>query len=464
MPRVGRRRKKRRTHKEEQEGDGASKRTPKCFVIRRGALGRHMKDLITDFRKVMAPNCAKNLKESKSNRLEDFTAVAGPLNVSHLVMFTSTKVASYMKLVKLPQGPTMTFKIDAFSLMHDVRMMQRRPRNGPRDFAVAPLQVLNGFSGTEESSEKRLIAEMLRGLFPPVDLPTCNPYDCRRAALFHYDKQQDCVHFRHFSVGRKVTGLQRGVQKLLRTARIPKLGKQEDVADWVLGGGVGVSESEMEDVEEIPLANRVGGKTAVRLTEMGPRLELKLIKVEEGVNGGAVLYHRFNAKTPSQTEIFEQRAREKRKLQARNAFLEEKFLGKKREMRSKAKQKAANIASNAKGGGEDDAEGGDGGGDGDAGPGDGDPSSGAKRRGGGAAGEAAASGTKRKRFHPFAFGKKTSLGKEKTVEIDSGPDTKRARTGGKGGGGKGKGKGKGKPKSKPKMSVMEKFHASKRGK
>ena len=36
-------------------------------------------------------------------------------------------------------------------------------------------------------------------------------------------------------------------------------------------------------------------QSALRLREVGPRLTLSLIKIEEGINEGRVLYHKFGA-------------------------------------------------------------------------------------------------------------------------------------------------------------------------
>ena len=121
------------------------------------------------------PNSAKSLKESKSNRVEDFVAVASHFNVTHLVIFTASKAATYMKLARLPQGPTLTFKVDSFTLAREVRAAQRRPQGSARDYTSAPLQVLNGLGGPKDCaegagggksmkmSERQLLAEMLRG-------------------------------------------------------------------------------------------------------------------------------------------------------------------------------------------------------------------------------------------------------------------------------------------------------------
>lgn len=103
------------------------------------------------------------------------------------------------------------------------------------------------------------------------------------------------------------------------------LGRAEDISDYVLrheGMGFITSDSEMSDQSDgggsqsghssgseederrgkVRLANEYvgrgnrggavkGEKRAVRLIELGPRMELGLIKVEEGVGEGEVMFH-----------------------------------------------------------------------------------------------------------------------------------------------------------------------------
>ena len=40
-------------------------------------------------------------------------ALPAMTQVSHLIIFTATKAATYMKLARLPQGPTLTFRVDS---------------------------------------------------------------------------------------------------------------------------------------------------------------------------------------------------------------------------------------------------------------------------------------------------------------------------------------------------------------
>jgi ribosome biogenesis protein SSF1/2 len=46
--------------------------------------------------------------------------------------------------------------------------------------------------------------------------------------------------------------------------------------------------------------NAKAQQSAMKLTELGPRLTLEIFKVEQGVNEGDVLYHKFVQKTPAE--------------------------------------------------------------------------------------------------------------------------------------------------------------------
>ena len=133
---------------------------------------------------------------------------------------------------------------------------------------------------------------------------------------------------RHYTITVRAHGVSRKVRKLLTTTATQKarnLGTQEDLADYLLrrlgtpgseasGGTAGttgydsLSESEGSEAEsdtnavELPedygRGNRKGERKAVRLVETGPRMELKLIKVVEGLVGskkgeGETVYHEF---------------------------------------------------------------------------------------------------------------------------------------------------------------------------
>jgi ribosome biogenesis protein SSF1/2 len=55
-------------------------------------------------------------------------------------------------------------------------------------------------------------------------------------------------------------------------------------------------------------------KRAIQLTELGPRLRLRLVKVEEGVCGGKVMWHEFVSKTKAEEKELERRWGERRRI------------------------------------------------------------------------------------------------------------------------------------------------------
>lgn len=80
----------------------------------------YLKELLKDTRELMYPYTAMKLKESKKNTIKDFISVAGIFGVTHMIVFSQTDKACYMRIIKNPKGPTITFKIEDYSLAKDV--------------------------------------------------------------------------------------------------------------------------------------------------------------------------------------------------------------------------------------------------------------------------------------------------------------------------------------------------------
>lgn len=133
---------------------------------------------------------------------------------------------------------------------------------------------------------------------------------------------------RHYTITVRPHGVSRRVRKLLdpsaaasRSSRKPNLANSDDIADYLLrrvgtpgseastAGYESMSESEASEAEsdtnavELPedyvgRGNKKGERKAVRLVETGPRLEMKLVKVVEGLVGskkgeGQTVFHEF---------------------------------------------------------------------------------------------------------------------------------------------------------------------------
>lgn len=57
---------------------------------------------------------------NKKNILKDFVAIAGPLNVSHMAMFSKTDVSVNLRLCRLPRGPTLYFQVKSYTHISDL--------------------------------------------------------------------------------------------------------------------------------------------------------------------------------------------------------------------------------------------------------------------------------------------------------------------------------------------------------
>ncbi|KAF0687899.1 Aste57867_20391 [Aphanomyces stellatus] len=306
MPRKGGKRKKTRTHVSSGAGNTDDK-TPKSFVFKMGKAPSCVISLIQDMRQVMLPFTADRLREKKKNTIQDFVHVAAPLGVSHFLAFSHTDAGTNMKLVRLPRGPTLSFKVVNYSLMRHIHTVQKRPVDASLAFKTSPLVVLNNFTGDEDHI--KLLNATFQNMFPAIDVQTIQLTECRRVVLFHYDKETDQVEFRQYVIRAMPLGLSKSVKTLVKS-KVPNLGNIEDISDFVFGGAnTGMtSDSEVDDESaHVVLPDKFRGrgnqkseKSAVRLAEVGPRLTLKLTKVERDLCDGDVLYHAYVQKSPEE--------------------------------------------------------------------------------------------------------------------------------------------------------------------
>ncbi|XP_057960131.1 peter Pan-like protein [Malania oleifera] len=267
---------------------------PKNFVFSRSKLPGPLRQLEMDLRKLMLPFTALKLKEKKRNTLKDFLNVAGPMGVTHFLILSKTSSAPYLRVARTPQGPTLTFKIHEYSLAVDIAQSQLHPRC-PKDlFKNPPLIVLSGF-GTGEQHLK-LTTIMFQNIFPAIDINTVNLSSCQRIVLLNYNKETKVIDFRHYSIRLQPIGVSRRIRKFVQNHQVPDLRNLQDVSDFVTKAGYG-SESEADDeaatvtlASDLGRVNRASAKSAVKLQEMGPRMTLQLIKIEEGLCSGGVIF------------------------------------------------------------------------------------------------------------------------------------------------------------------------------
>ncbi|BES91591.1 Brix [Nesidiocoris tenuis] len=321
-------------------------RAPHSFVFTRGTAGKYVYSLMKSFRKIMEPFTASQLRVRKKNSIKDLLSVTGPLHVSHFVMFTVTDVAPYLRIAKVPRGPTLTFKIHKYILARDVASSSKKQFDHPRLYLNSPLVILNGFNA-EDSDVFRLMIATLQGMFPNINVAKVDLNNVKRCVLFNYDPEKKTIDFRHYAINVKPVGVAKSVKKLMAN-KVPNLSRFEDVADFIQKGDL-LSDSEGEDDPashvELPQALRAkgairGNKSAIRLMELGPRMTLQLIKVEDGLMDGEVMYHEYVHKTEEEKAEILKRREERKKLKLKRKQTQMENVRKKELAKEEAKKKS----------------------------------------------------------------------------------------------------------------------------
>jgi ribosome biogenesis protein SSF1/2 len=220
------------------------------------------------------------------------------------------------------------------------------------------------------------------------------------------DLEDEEVEIRHYAIRTKPIGIDKRVRRIVES-KIPNLGKLYDIADYIakssssphndnsngIGGGDGyqsMSDSEAEDETnqvELPIStsnmkrkkgstssnaasSSNSNKSAIKLVELGPRLRLKLYKVERLLCAGDVMYHAYVTKTPSEILALRTRKDEESKLKKRrreeqesNVKRKQMALEEKKVAREARRKERENKAMSALRGEIEEEEGGRGGGD-----------------------------------------------------------------------------------------------------
>ncbi|XP_045482992.1 protein Peter pan [Harmonia axyridis] len=316
---------------------------PHSFVICKGD-NSIVGELTKDFRKVMEPFTASQLKTRKKNTIKDFVSIAGPLHVSHISVFKSTDIGLYLKIARLPRGPTLTFKVCKYSLAKDVISSLKKQYVVEEAFKHSPLIVLNGFSG--EGLQLKMMASMMQNMFPTLNLTNVDLNDVRRVVLMNYNPTSKLIDFRHYGIKIAPVNISKGVKKVVQ-GKIPNLSKCSDMSEFLTKSGM-LSESEAEDDPNnhvvlgqkiISRGNLESGKSSIKLSELGPRLTLKLLKIEDGLMDGDVLYHEFIQKTEEEKEAIKKKREEAKKLKEKRKKIQETNIRKKEEEKQSRKHK-----------------------------------------------------------------------------------------------------------------------------
>ncbi|RAK95123.1 Brix domain-containing protein [Aspergillus ibericus CBS 121593] len=384
-------------------GAASMSKTPKSMVIRVGAsqVGSSVSQLVKDVRTMLEPDTAVRLKERKSNRLRDYTTMTGPLGVTHLLLFSKSATGNTnLRLALTPRGPTLHFQVENYSLCRDVEKALKRPRGGGQDHKTPPLLVMNNFNSpnaTEDSKVPKrlesLTTTIFQSLFPPINPQVTPLTSIRRVMLLNRElapegeeEESYILNLRHYAITTKKTGVSKRIRRLdpkeIRTrekkgAAVPNLGKLEDAADYLLdpsaAGYTSASETEMDTDAEVEVAESTTRKVlskrelqrmkagekekaqkklsnapevekrAVKLVELGPRLKLRLLKVEEGLCEGRVMWHDFIKKSEDDVKKLDKNWDQKKKEKEQRKKQQKENIEKKKQAKAQAKAEGKEV-------------------------------------------------------------------------------------------------------------------------
>jgi len=76
--------------------------------------------------------------------------------------------------------------------------------------------------------------------------------------------------------------------------------------------------------------NKKADQRAIKLIEIGPRMELQLVKIQSGLCDGEILFHEFNKKTPAEIKKTERKRQQKKQETALRRKEQEKNVERKK--------------------------------------------------------------------------------------------------------------------------------------
>lgn len=295
-------RKNSRKHKGSSWEPAPLKEAPHSFVIKRGQIGVGLAVLMQDLRCVLEPFTAKNLHVMKRNSVRDFVNVASIFHVQNMLIITNTEKSAYLRFCKLPRGPTVTYKILDYTLRKDVIASQKKPTSSPDLYLRAPLVVMKSFNEKVDCDEEHqfdqneLQTVMWQGLFPSIDVRNLKLLKMKRVVLLRLNTDTGNIDFRHYAIRVRPVGVSKPIRRLVTRKRVPDLGNLTSI-DEMFDGGMSSGASDGEE-DQLDTSRHVDtsnddfstSKSAIRLQELGPRMTIKLHRIQEGLLGGIRLY------------------------------------------------------------------------------------------------------------------------------------------------------------------------------
>jgi len=223
----------------------------------------------------------------------------------------------------MPRGPTVTFKVSDYSLAADIfdynsnlvneaneannyKLSSRIiPKPLTKSFNHVPLVIMNGFNSNKVSAEYveplKVASMLIQSFFPPLNLNEIQLKTCKRVVLFNLSfdavTNEPIIEFRHYDIDIEKYSIKKTISNILNNKKTD-LSKFENIADYILkqSGFTSCSDNEDPNLGVVDIIQDEENKTEkitkeekenkdqikVKLYEIGPRINLKIHKIEEG--------------------------------------------------------------------------------------------------------------------------------------------------------------------------------------
>jgi len=349
-------RKNKARQKEVLDADQTKSKQPHSMVVSRGKVGKSVQKLIENFKGIMEPYTATQVKAMKNNTLKDFISIAPSLSVTHLILFNKTDSNVNCRFVRVPRGPSVWFKLSSFCLVKDVLQSLARPHSDQHLFLEPPLCVTSA-TFPKEKKHASLIKTFIQNMFPSTNIPTLKLQNVRRVVMFDWVDETEEIEIRQYVISITPASCSKKVKKLLEagsssTKQLPSIGSFEDISEMFNPTGLTSGEESEYEETNVELSQNIkkrGGnvaneKSKVNLTEHGPRITLKLVKIQEGVNTGEILYHSYVEKTKEEASQLATLKAEKEIEKRKRKAIQEDNVKRKQAKKQTKKKKTKSIS------------------------------------------------------------------------------------------------------------------------
>ncbi|GAB5361900.1 hypothetical protein AAMO2058_000752500 [Amorphochlora amoebiformis] len=227
---------------------GLGGKEPRPMVIKRPGSSKRLANLVFDIRQFLSPYTPVKLKELRKNTLQDFLQAGRVLGMTHLIILSESPAGSFMRIVKSPMGPTFTFKLRDYNLLREVIEKQVSRPNWKPDTNSPAVLVMKGLN--KSLAHHQLVSTLFQGLFKNSTLDQMHSRDFKRLALLTRNSSSQQFTLRQYI-----------------TRQMPPSVRDENNFTSI----------------NISHALRATNEKLVRIWEIGPRLDMELIRIDEKV-------------------------------------------------------------------------------------------------------------------------------------------------------------------------------------